>query len=193
LLRLLKQLLNKTTGLKLVIMGDGPLRADLLSEAATMGLRCYNGWNPTEALKPDCDIYFPGYISNPFQFLKRSTLFLFPSGWEGFPLALCEAMISGVPVLAADCPTGPREIIAPGTFDAAYSLRCIEETEYGYLLPMADKQEFEEAWIKAIMDILNNNTKRIAFIANGKERMKAYDKTVVMQQWFDVIDKVLSK
>lgn len=191
LLPLLKTLKADRPALRLIILGDGDLREELMKEAKELGLRVYSGWDKEQPLTPDYDLYFPGYISNPFQFLKRATLFVFPSGWEGFPLAQCEAMISGVPVIAADCPTGPREIIAPGTFDPHYTLRTTEKTEYGYLLPMYDKPEFTPTWLAAINELLDDPAKRAALIPKGQERMQEFDKSVAMRKWFAVIDGVL--
>lgn len=192
LLPLLHLLLQERKEVKLIILGDGPLRNDLINEAKQFGLSYYSSWDPKQVLSADYNIYFPGYLSNPFQFLKRSSLFIFPSGWEGFPLALCEAMISGVPVIAADCPTGPREILAPGTFDPSYTLRTTEKTEYGYLMPMVDKPHFVEQWKEAILELLDNQDRRNILIRNGKNRMKAFDQSVAMEKWFQVIDRVLS-
>ncbi|MDD6715108.1 MAG: glycosyltransferase [Firmicutes bacterium] len=54
---------------------------------------------------------FPGVRKNPFPYAAQCDLFLLPSNREGFPNALLEGMALGRPVIAADCETGPREIL----------------------------------------------------------------------------------
>jgi len=56
-------------------------------------------------------VHFLGEKENPFPELKRADLFVLPSRSEGFPNVLLEAMGLGRAVLAADCETGPSEII----------------------------------------------------------------------------------
>ena len=46
----------------------------------------------------------------------HASLFCLSSRYEGFPLCLVEAAVLGVPMVAADCPTGPREILANGHY-----------------------------------------------------------------------------
>jgi glycosyltransferase involved in cell wall biosynthesis len=50
---------------------------------------------------------------NPFKFLKHSNCFVFPSLWEGLPNTVIEALSLNIPVISADCKTGPREILCP--------------------------------------------------------------------------------
>lgn len=192
LLPVFSRLKTERPGLKLIIMGDGDLRDDLITEAEGMGLKVYSVWKNND-LSADYDLYFPGYLANPFQFLRKSSVFVFPSGWEGFPLALCEAMIAGVPVLASDCPTGPREIIAPGTFDLEYGLNDIERTSFGYLLPMTNKESFETTWLLAIKELLDNAEQRKEMAVNARARIREYDKAAVMEKWNQVIDGLLKK
>lgn len=85
---------------RLVILGDGPERARLSAQAEQSGL----GY----------DIDMPGFCANPFALMARAGAFVLSSRWEGFPNALVEAMACGAPVIATDCPSGPREILEGG-------------------------------------------------------------------------------
>ena len=58
-------------------------------------------------------ILFSGRQRNPYNYLKNSNCYVFPSLFEGFPNALVEAMICGLPVISSDCKSGPKEILSP--------------------------------------------------------------------------------
>ncbi len=74
--------------LEAVIIGDGPLRAELEAEAADRGLG--------DAIR------FAGYLSQDAvaEELRRADIFVLPSFAEGVPVVLMEAMASGLPVVA---------------------------------------------------------------------------------------------
>jgi glycosyltransferase involved in cell wall biosynthesis len=57
-------------------------------------------------------IVFAGEQSDPYEIMAKCDAFVLPSRKEGFPNALLEAMALGLPSIAADCVTGPNEIIA---------------------------------------------------------------------------------
>ena len=72
--------------------------------------------------------FFPGVMKAPFPLLKKASMYVLSSIHEGFPNALVEAMALGVPVIAADCTTGPAEILSvPEGFS--------EEERPGVLIP----------------------------------------------------------
>lgn len=82
-----------------------------------------------EKLGVNEDIFFTGLKKNPYPYLKKGTLYVLTSYYEGFPNAMVEAMSMGLPVIATDCKTGPREIL---------------EDRYGILIPnMEPEPDFD--------------------------------------------------
>ncbi|HEX4736211.1 MAG TPA: glycosyltransferase [Allosphingosinicella sp.] len=84
-------------GHELVIAGQGQREAELRGLAAELGLADR--------------VRFLPFADNPWAWVARAKLFVFPSRWEGFPNALGEALACGTAALAADCDFGPRELI----------------------------------------------------------------------------------
>jgi len=89
---------------RLLILGEGPERERLEALARELDL--------TD------DVSLPGATANPYAYMARSTAFILSSRWEGLPTVLIEAMSCGAPVIATDCPSGPREILADGRYGA---------------------------------------------------------------------------
>lgn len=50
--------------------------------------------------------------------MARAQALALSSLFEGFSLVLVEALCLGVPVVAADCPSGPKEVLAHGVYGA---------------------------------------------------------------------------
>jgi glycosyltransferase involved in cell wall biosynthesis len=71
---------------RLVIAGDGPLRADLERDADRLGI--------ADA------VTFAGAVPSPWPFLADLDVFVLPSLWEGLPYVLLEAMAAGLPSVA---------------------------------------------------------------------------------------------
>lgn len=85
---------------RLRIVGDGPLQASLKQQAAQLAITDRIEWiAPTEHIE---------------RHYREAAVFVLPSRYEGMPLVLLEAQALGVPAVAFDCPTGPREIIDTG-------------------------------------------------------------------------------
>lgn len=56
-------------------------------------------------------VCFLGYIEDIQTLYKSCEIFVLSSRHEAYPMALCEALLSGCCVIATDCDTGPREIV----------------------------------------------------------------------------------
>ena len=125
-------------GLQLKIVGDGPERSRLEKSAAVSEFADR--------------IQFLGQLAEPGHELAASDVFVSTSAVEGFGMAIVEALSAGVPVVAADCAYGPREILSPSTD----STRLLEEdadielAEYGILYPVGSVKALQKA-LKCIL------------------------------------------
>lgn len=52
-----------------------------------------------------------GQMDNPFKVISKCDAYVLSSLFEGFPNALVEAMSCGLPVIASNCQSGPKEIL----------------------------------------------------------------------------------
>jgi len=85
---------------RLLILGEGKDRPILESLVKQLGLEAH--------------VSMPGFVENPYAYMSRASLYVLSSRWEGLPTVLIEALYCGLPIIATDCPSGPREILADG-------------------------------------------------------------------------------
>jgi glycosyltransferase involved in cell wall biosynthesis len=91
---------RKQMDCRLVILGRGEQKQRLLALA--------------QALHVQDAFDLPGFVDSPGAYMKKSSVFVLSSQWEGFGNVLVEAMALGTPVIATDCPHGPAEILMEG-------------------------------------------------------------------------------
>jgi glycosyltransferase involved in cell wall biosynthesis len=82
---------------RLLILGEGRARERLEREVSRHGL--------------EDRVSLPGFVENPYPYMKHASLFVLSSLWEGMPVALIEAMAAATPVVATNCPSGPSELL----------------------------------------------------------------------------------
>jgi glycosyltransferase involved in cell wall biosynthesis len=107
-----------------VVAGQGPQRASVRTLVDDLGL--------------GDAVAVPGYVDNPYRYMAKADLFMLSSRYEGLPTVLIEAMACGCPVVATDCPSGPREILADG--------------RHGGLAPVGDAAGLAEAAVATLDD-----------------------------------------
>ncbi|MBK1643183.1 hypothetical protein CKO25_00630 [Thiocapsa imhoffii] len=93
-------LLRARQEVRLIIIGEGRLRADLESERAALGLESV--------------VDLPGWADNPYPFLKAADLVVLSSFWDALPTVLIESLALGTPVVSTHCGQGPAEILQGG-------------------------------------------------------------------------------
>lgn len=108
---------------RLVILGEGEERGALEALIARLGL--------------EDDVSLPGFVDNPFAWMRQARLFVLSSRWEGLPSVLIQAMACGTQVVSTDCPSGPAEILENG--------------RWGRLVPVGDPEALASA-IRAAVD-----------------------------------------
>jgi glycosyltransferase involved in cell wall biosynthesis len=101
LLAVFTRLASKYDYLNLLVIGDGEERRNLESYVSQHAL--------------NLRVKFTGFIEAPFSLTRTSDIFVNPSDTEGYPLAVAEALINELPVIATKC-TGNCEILKNGEF-----------------------------------------------------------------------------
>ena len=127
----------RLNNLKLIILGEGGRRNNLQSLVIKLGLAHI--------------VSIPGWIANPFSFMRQTDVFALSSNFEGFGNVLIEALVCGCKIVSTDCPHGPREILDEGRF--------------GKLVPVDDEPAMTEAIAKSLY--INPNSQ--ALMARAEE------------------------
>lgn len=122
LIRAFQVVIERIPSARLLILGEGGERKKLERLCADLGLMG--------------KVDLPGFITNPFPYMKQADVFVLSSRFEGLPGVLIQAMALGTPVVATDCPGGVREIL--------------EDGKWGALVPVGDVKKMAKAVIQGI-------------------------------------------
>ena len=183
LIRVFKEIIKIYPNIKLVILGRGELEGYLREL-----IDFYN-------LKDK--VLLLGFKENPYKYLKNSDIYISTSLYEGMSNTILEAMVCGLPVIATDCKSGTREILAPQTNYKKTAIN-VEEAEYGILVPnlnykfyKEEKLDEEEEKLKdAIITLLKDNKKYNNYKVQSKMRAKNFDSEIIKQKWKNIIEKI---
>lgn len=151
LLRAWQQLTVQYPAWRLRIVGEGEARP------ALEALRDQLGLTDTVTL--------PGATPDVLQHYRAASVFCLSSRYEGFGLVLIEAMACGLPVVSADCPTGPHEILA--------------DTGAGLLVPPDDATALAEALAR----VMGDGELRARLGTQGRLAARRYREPAVVAAW----------
>ena len=118
--------LREIPGAQLVVLGEGPQRGELEQLAREL----------------DVPVYLPGRVPDVAAWLRRADLLVHPVRWEGFGLALLEAMLASLPVVATKVSSIPEIVVDgetgllippddPGALAAAVNRVLADPSGYG--------------------------------------------------------------
>jgi glycosyltransferase involved in cell wall biosynthesis len=136
---------------RLVVMGSGEEEENLRAYSKQLGI--------------DESVAFVGFQENPFKYIANSDVFVLSSLWEGFANVVVEAMACGVPVVATNCPYGPREIV--------------QHEVNGILVPPRDSQ----ALALSIIRVLTNSKLASTLVDNAVERAKDFHVATIVKEY----------
>lgn len=188
LLKIFSDLLAYHPDLKLVIIGDGDLRDDLINYAKKLKLNIFSIFSQSDKnIDSSYNVYFLGFRNNPYKFMARSKIFSLTSVSEGMPMVILEAMACGLPIISSDCNYGPREILIKG------------DKTFGIILPVLKfniKNNFNfrdpdyVKWIKSFNDLLDDKQKINLYKELSSIRSNDYSIDDIKNVWQRVFEVV---
>lgn len=143
-------------------------------------------------------VLLTGYQENPFKYINVSACYVLTSMFEGFPNSMVEALACGCPVIAADCKSGPREILYKNS-DINKEAIDMEIADYGILIPELDKNENwqseiydekEELLANAMLKIINDKYLRERLSKKSVKRAKDFNFELCKKKYIEVIEDV---
>lgn len=107
--------------------------------------------------------------------LNQASIFLMTSRSEAFGMVLIEAMASGLPCVAYDCPIGPREIIV--------------NNHNGYLIDEGNQDLF----VEKVNSLVEDKYLRLKMGKKANESIEKYNIYKIMEKWNNLFIEILSK
>ena len=145
-------LIRKQKDARLIILGEGQERQRLETMINRLGIKE--------------SVLLPGFVKNPYAYMKKVSCLVLSSRNEGLPTVLIEAMACGCPVVATDCLSGPNEILDGGTYGTLVSiensqalatamLKTLEQPLKKELLMQRANEYSTEKAVDAYLSLLN--------------------------------------
>lgn len=123
----------------------------------------------THTLKIADKVDFPGFVTDIHERMRRASVYVSSSDYEGISNSMLEAMAMGVPTICTDCPVGgARETITDGV--------------NGILFPVGD----EEALYRAMKKILSDKAFAQTLSANSMRIKDSLSEEAIFERWLSV-------
>lgn len=116
---------------------------------------------------------FLGLRDDVSQLLRKASIFVLPSRYEGLPMVLLEAMSQGAACIAYDCVSGPADIIT--------------HNENGILI----ESQNHEAMTEGICQLIRDESLRRKLHLNAPEAVASFSLPTIGQKWEKLLDELL--
>ena len=132
------------------------------------------------------NVLFIPFNNNPFKYVYRSKLYVSTSEREGFGNTIIEAMICGLPIIAVDCLSGPREIIANR---CDYGSESFNETicSRGILIPL-EKNDKTMILDKVILRVISDERLKEEITRDVKSYIETLSTASIILKWKFLIE-----
>jgi glycosyltransferase involved in cell wall biosynthesis len=173
---------------RLLLIGDGLRREALVGQFRAAGISTFDS-QEGKPISRDHDVFFIGFQSNPFPYLCRSSIFVLPSHFEGFPMSLGEAMTCNLPVIANDCPYGPGEILNSSQKKLGAD---VVFGKFGILIPYPSPiVKTTDDWCKAIHTLLTNDGLYHTYKKNVRGRADQFSLKNFARSWNTLLNETV--
>ncbi len=141
---------------KLIIAGNGEEENKLKEKVKSLNLK---------------NINFVGQIKNIEDYYKKASCYVLSSRYEGFPMVILEAESFGLPIIAFDCITGPKEMIK----------------DNGYLVKNQDIEDLA----RKMLEFAKDENKAKLFSINSKKNLEKLSIDKIVDEWELEIKRLL--
>jgi glycosyltransferase involved in cell wall biosynthesis len=140
---------------RLLILGEGKERQGIQKLVDQIGL--------------SSDVCLPGFVQDPYPYIRRASTLVLSSLWEGLPTVLIEALPFGTPIVSTDAGPGPREILCNG--------------KYGRLVPVG----MPDALAESILSSIDEGRRTLP-----EEAWKPYTEEVALESYMRLFEDLYS-
>lgn len=145
----------------LEIWGSGGYQEQLLAQINDLHLQ-------------EC-VFLKGQTSAILSKMADASIYALSSIFEGLPLVIVEAMSVGLPIVAFDCSTGPKDVIS--------------DSIDGFLVPVGDEQQFAER----LSELMSNIELRTKMGDNAIKKAERYMIGPIIQSWMELFEQLKSQ
>lgn len=114
-------------------------------------------------------ITLPGVVNNPYDFLKKSKIFVLTSTMEGNPISILEAMCCGLPIVASRV-GGIPDVVIDGVNGYTFEANDVEAAKSAILKILSNDQLYAKMSQQNIAD-----SKKYLMSECAKNYLKAYE------------------